>query len=134
MQVILNFRKVDGFATPADPFEGIATPVATPLRTPMPDFASAFQNMALTKTPQPNAAMIPNTHHTPSAMGVPIPQQFALYPWLYRSQVSPVSPLVFDAVPQRSHSMTAAMPGNYPLVGSLLPQSPTPSTSQSFNS
>ena len=134
MQLILSFRKVDGFATPADPFDGLTTPVATPLRTPMTDFTNGYQTLSLAKTPQGNAAMVQSPHHNPSSMGLPVPPQFGGYPWLYRGQVPPMSPLVFDAMPQRNGSITAAIPGNLPLVGGMFPQSPTPTASQGFQS
>jgi len=132
MQVVLSFRKVNGYATPADPFDGMATPAATPLRPPVSDLSAAFHNLSFTKTPHPAGAMVQNSHHSPSPMGLAIPPSFGNLPWMYRGQASPMSPLLFDAVPQRSHNMTVALPGNLPMIGNLFPHSPTPSTSQGF--
>jgi len=97
-----------------DPPEGIATPVATPSRTPVDSLTTAFQGASLTQTHQTASSL---GHHAPSRQlgGQP---QFAMYPMLFRNNFQPGNPLLMDQMQPRPH-MVSPMAGNFHMMGSM---------------
>ncbi|KAK3692689.1 RNA recognition motif 2-domain-containing protein, partial [Podospora appendiculata] len=113
-------------------------PSYTSPRAHMHDITDGFQNMAVSKTPQPARTISgigrPGPGQSPLGMHLP-QQQLAMYPLVY-SHVPQVHRYLMEHTPTRSQSVAPLTPtlspmnGNMPIVGPMYTPPSTPMTMQ----
>ncbi|KAK3322173.1 RNA recognition motif 2-domain-containing protein [Apodospora peruviana] len=107
-----------------------------PPRAPMNDFANMFQNMSLSKTPQPPRTIVPVGRHHESPLPFVPQQQVAMYPVLYQTIQGPPRYLV-DQTPTRRPNvnpptpLTPLSPGHMQIMSPIFSPPATPMTMQS---
>lgn len=125
----------------SDTPSSLATPAATPMRSSLDATAAAFDAMSLGQ-PTPSSMFATPGLHTPTPAGLHMGSNFGMYPMMYRNQIPPATPMMYEPMTPRTHGIMpqSPMPGAMAMMRPMYAPSPqmhssfmTPRPMGSFN-